>query len=62
MKNWELTEKKMGIPNPEAIKQFQLTMEEVDELLKNTFELLLLQKEGKSKYMCQMKGPHSQAS
>ncbi|PRQ51567.1 hypothetical protein RchiOBHm_Chr2g0145841 [Rosa chinensis] len=45
----------MGIPNPEAIKQFQLTMEEVDELLKNTFELLLLQKEGKSKYMCQMK-------
>ncbi|XP_004295191.1 PREDICTED: SEC14 cytosolic factor-like [Fragaria vesca subsp. vesca] len=34
----EPTEEKMGIPDPEAIKQFQLLMEEVDEPLKNTFE------------------------
>ncbi|PRQ28600.1 hypothetical protein RchiOBHm_Chr5g0004771 [Rosa chinensis] len=29
----------MGIPNPVVIKQFQLIMEEVDKLLKNTFEV-----------------------
>ncbi|KAM5546458.1 SEC14 cytosolic factor [Rosa sericea] len=34
----EPTEDKMGVPDPEAIKQFQLLMEEVDESLKKTFE------------------------